>query len=613
MAINIVDFSKRLIRFYQPYFGLKGKALWRSISVGAIFACNLALAIIFSFFNSSMTLLIGVLEHPGLTYGAFFGSFATVLGYLALNICVSLVKNKFIEHLRASLSYAVDKVFLKRWIKNKAYYGLKFIPTKNRGSENEQELNPAQIMSYDNAELIDTLTLLADDFLNIFCLFALGLIGLYSLSEPLTIALFSINFVIPGYMVLGTIFYALTFNLVISFLGHPLKKYEESLKNAQGILYRKSHEIMSYAESIAFLRGTKFEYNSIKDTLKKNEKLKSIATKIRLNLNLFTQFHLNMGFFIPVILGLPSLMAQKMKVAVLYEILPYFQSVVRFLTWKNENYDNVARCEVSLSRMEKFSNLLKNWETLEEKARPQMLTNRQKNTNKIQLKNVTPLNTKGKPLLRNTSFAIERGKAVRIEAASGAGKTTLLRAIADLWPYMQKGGEIVLPNNTKAQFIPQEGLVHHAGRTLLETILYPDNRVASKKEIAEIKSLMKKAALKTFIIENLHRVKDWKKELSGGEKQRIAIISAIVKKPDILFMDEATSALDHSTKKKIEALLKEKLPYTAIGYIDHNPSDEGNMVQSAKQYTPQRDKQFFDNTVTLKKAQKSKKTFLRAK
>ena len=612
MSLSLVDFTKRLVRFYRPYFALSGKGAGRSISMVAIFACNIALAIVFSFFNASMTALIGVLEQPGLTYSAFFGAMATTSGFIALNICISIVKNQFIQHLRKSLSYAVDKSFLNKWVKNKAYYGLKFVPKKiMTNGENEQELNPAQIMSYDNAELINTVTVLVDNCFNIMCLFAVGLIGLYTLSEPLNVVLFSLNFAIPGYMALGTVFYALFFNVIINSLGQPLKKYEEAARNAQGILYRKSHEIITYAESIAFLRGTKFEYRSIKETLKDTEVFKSLATKIRLNLNLITNLHLEMGFFLPVILALPNLIAQKMKVAVLYEILPYFQSVVRFLTWKNENYDQIATCEVSLGRMEKFNELLGAWENLKEKSHPQRLAHRHKSgTNKVQIKNVTLLNTEGDPLIKGASFALTKGKVTLIQAASGTGKTTLLRAIADLWPYLKKGGEIILPDNKKAQFIPQDGLVHHQGRTLLETILYPENRLATKKEKNEIIDLMIRAGLRSSIIEGLQVAKDWKKELSGGEKQRIAIISAIIKKPSILFMDEATSGMDHKTKEKIEKLLKEKLPHTAIGYIDHNPSNES---MNSKGFTPSKETHFRDNTVTLKKAHQYKKTLIRPK
>ncbi|HRE30386.1 MAG TPA: ATP-binding cassette domain-containing protein, partial [Candidatus Berkiella sp.] len=95
-----------------------------------------------------------------------------------------------------------------------------------------------------------------------------------------------------------------------------------------------------------------------------------------------------------------------------------------------------------------------------------------------------------------------------------------------------------------------------------------------------IKGLMKELSFNQTIIDDLEVVKDWfGPHLSDGEKQRIEIISAIMKKPDTLFMDEATSRVDHDAKTdnkgKIERLLKQHLPNTTIVYTDHNPSNSG--------------------------------------
>ena len=91
---------------------------------------------------------------------------------------------------------------------------------------------------------------------------------------------------------------------------------------------------------------------------------------------------------------------------------------------------------------------------------------------------------------------------------------------------------------------------------------------------------------KAKTINEIEKVKDWKSELSGGEKQRVAIIAAIFKKPDILFMDEATSAIDSETKVIVEKIVKRELPQCAIAFVDHHASSGQN--------------QFNDNSYTLK-------------
>jgi putative ATP-binding cassette transporter len=57
--------------------------------------------------------------------------------------------------------------------------------------------------------------------------------------------------------------------------------------------------------------------------------------------------------------------------------------------------------------------------------------------------------------------------------------------------------------------------------------------------------------------------------LSGGEQQRIAIARALLQRPDWIFMDEASSALDESTEATLYALLRERLPASAIVSIGH--------------------------------------------
>lgn len=618
MSLDLIEFSKRLIKNYSRYFGLQGKNFYRTLAVLGILLCNISLAVVFLYFNSSMTALFAVLELPVVTYSAFIEPVAVVCGYLGLSVGISLLKNQFIPYLRGSLSKAVDKTMLKRWIKNKAYYGIKFL-FKNEKEKKEADVvgdnNPAQIMSEDNSELINSSITLIDDFVSKLFLCGAGIMGLYTLSQPLILSFYAMSFTIPGYLAIGAILYAGLYRLMTSTIGKPLKEKELATRKAQGELYQKGQYIADNADAIALLKGKDYEYNSLKVTLADMGIVKAASAKIRLALQYLTNLNWEIGYYVPIVLSIPNVIAGKMKLSAVYEVIPNFLSVVDLFTFKDENYDELAKCEVSLMRIEKLNQQLTLWEKACEKNRHNKLeytrTKNNHSSSDITFKNITLLKPDGTRLLENLKFTLTKGRVTLLQGPSGCGKSTLLRAIADQWPYLKKGGKIVYSGKSLTiNFIPQQAFIYHRGKSLLETILYPQSRKVSEIEIKRIKSMMRKCKLKEATIQNLLLVKDWSKELSGGEKQRIAIISAILKKPDVLFMDEATSAIDKRTKLEVEKLIKDELPNTAIGYIDHNPSNEAALVSN---YLPLKKKAaFHDNEVVLKPIQQNATRFRRA-
>ena len=151
---------------------------------------------------------------------------------------------------------------------------------------------------------------------------------------------------------------------------------------------------------------------------------------------------------------------------------------------------------------------------------------------------------------------------IGITGKSGSGKSTFLQIVASL--DKPSSGEIFFNENKFNQMKNDElsklrlenfGFVyqfHHLleDMTILENVLLPNQYNKSDKKFnnEEIFNLLEKVGLS----ERLHHL-PWK--LSGGEKQRAAIVRAIVNKPNFLFLDEPTGNLDESNAKSIQELL----------------------------------------------------------
>ena len=163
--------------------------------------------------------------------------------------------------------------------------------------------------------------------------------------------------------------------------------------------------------------------------------------------------------------------------------------------------------------------------------------------------------------LRDVSLSIERGEYVSIIGASGAGKTTLLQILGTLdKPDMG----VVSINGTNVFELSDDELATFRNRhigfvfqfhqllpefTALENIMIP--ALIAKKEKSEVEREAKE--LLSFM--NLSERADHKpNELSGGEKQRVAVARALINKPDVLLADEPTGSLDSKNKEDIHRL-----------------------------------------------------------
>ncbi|SFI79531.1 ABC transporter ATP-binding protein/permease [Nitrosomonas sp. Nm34] len=167
-------------------------------------------------------------------------------------------------------------------------------------------------------------------------------------------------------------------------------------------------------------------------------------------------------------------------------------------------------------------------------------------------------------ILFDVNFSIPAGHTIAVVGPSGSGKSTLARLLFRF--YDVTNGRILI-NDHDIRNVTQESLRAMIGIVPQDTVLFNESifyNIAYGRSDAtheEILAAAKSAHIHDFI-ESLPdqyetQVGERGLKLSGGEKQRIAIARAILKKPTILIFDEATSALDSKTEKKIQRELKQ--------------------------------------------------------
>ena len=165
-------------------------------------------------------------------------------------------------------------------------------------------------------------------------------------------------------------------------------------------------------------------------------------------------------------------------------------------------------------------------------------------------------------ILENVSFSLEKNKYNVITGKNGSGKSTILKLIVGLEKI--DDGEIFIDNEKllyerdklykirkKTGIVFQESNEHIIGETVAESLIFgmENNRIPLEK----MKENMSKY-VKLFQLEDIIDKKTV--NLSGGEKQKVALAGAVITEPDIILLDEITEMWDKITKDKMNRIIE---------------------------------------------------------
>ena len=210
---------------------------------------------------------------------------------------------------------------------------------------------------------------------------------------------------------------------------------------------------------------------------------------------------------------------------------------------------------------------------------PQGTRNFQSLKQSIEFKNLSFNYPEHREVLKNVSLSFEKEKMTAIAGPTGGGKTTVVSLIMRY--YDCPAGTIFIDGADIREF-DINSLLKHIALVSQETLLLNDtlrNNIAygaervSDSEVAEV---IERARLSDFVSSHPRGadmvIGDRGVKLSGGEKQRVSIARALLKKAEIIILDEATSSLDSMTEKLIQEAINEAVEGRTAIVIAHRLS-----------------------------------------
>jgi len=181
-------------------------------------------------------------------------------------------------------------------------------------------------------------------------------------------------------------------------------------------------------------------------------------------------------------------------------------------------------------------------------------------SNLLEAKNLSRFFQEGDELIKavnKINFSIKENEKIVIYGRSGSGKSTLLNLLSGLDTYTE--GKIFYKNisydnqQNKLSHLRKKnmGFVYQFHHLLKEFTALENVALSSMIIGMPMKNSLSKASeiLKKFgLTERLHH---FPSQLSGGEKQRVAMARALINEPDLIFLDEPTGNLDNHTSKEV--------------------------------------------------------------
>lgn len=356
-----------------------------------------------------------------------------------------------------------------------------------------------------------------------------------------------IAYVSPISLVLGLVI-GLISTLVSILLNKPIQKHQAQRSELYEGYTSYIKEVLGAfhiikSNNLSEKVKTDFYYKS-NDIQQKGYIIDKISTFI------FSLQNLNMIVAVYILLGITSFMAIKGSltlggvILIINNLEKIIAPIMRFGEW-------LPKILSTKKIFEKIEDTLQNQDNYEETI------DLEKFNEAIEFNNVSFGYDNG-DVLNNINLSLNKGEKYLVIGPSGGGKSTLLKLLRKY--FSPRDGEILI-DNENLKDVTKTSYFKHISNIEQQVFLFEDtlrNNITLYKDFSEeeINVAIERAGLKGFV-QSLPQgldtmIYDNGKNISGGEKSRVAIARGLLQKSDIIFLDEAFSSLDSKVAKEIE-------------------------------------------------------------
>ncbi|MCF8284929.1 MAG: ABC transporter ATP-binding protein/permease [Sphingobacteriales bacterium] len=469
-----------------------------------------------------------------------------------------LTKEQYIRGVGLLLCGTIGVAFVSRIAKNFQDYFVNVITQRlgaqmySDGLEHSLALSYAQFEDQRSGETLGILQKVRSDVEKLIA------VSVNTLFTSIIGIIFVMFYAISVHWIIAPVFLAVVplLGALSSALSKRIKKIQKEIVGETTALAGSTTESLRNIELVKSLGLVKQEINRLNSTTVKILGLELKKVKYIRSLSFIQGTAVNFLRTCIMFIMLFLIFQKEISVGQMFSLMFYSFFIFGPLQELGNVINTYREAEVSLANFEKIMSTPK-------EPKPESPVRIEKVTS-LEFKGVTfQHQTSNSKAIHNINFNVKSGETIAFVGPSGSGKTTLVKLLVGLYQPME--GEIFYNNVTGKQidldlmrerigFVTQDTQLF-AG-TIRENLLFV-NPTATDEECLDVlnksacQNLLSRAdkGLDSMIGEGGVKV-------SGGEKQRLSIARALLRKPNLMVFDEATSALDSLTEDEINDTIK---------------------------------------------------------